>query len=58
MISSLEGFSWTGIKGRMTIRPTDHVLIQPMYLAKLTKSGTKYSPSLVKTIQSVQTPAS
>ncbi len=58
MISSLEGFSWTGIKGRMTIRPTDHVLIQPMYLAKLTKSGTKYAPSLVKTIQSVQTPAS
>lgn len=58
MISQLEGAKWTGVKGLVQVRATDHVLIQPMYLAKLTKSGTHYVPSLISTIQSVQTPES
>ena len=58
MISKLEGSQWVGVKGLMRIRATDHVLIQPMYIAKLNKSGVHYTPSLVKTINGVTTPES
>ena len=58
MINQLEGAKWTGVKGLVSIRATDHVLIQPMYLAALNASGGHYVPSLISTIQSVQTPQS
>lgn len=58
MINNLEGAQWVGVKGLMKIRATDHVLIQPMYIAKLVKEGGKYNPVLTKTIASVTTPAS
>ncbi|MFG2087983.1 MULTISPECIES: substrate-binding domain-containing protein [unclassified Spirillospora] len=35
MIKGLEGWSFTGPKGEMTVRPEDHALLQPMFLAGL-----------------------
>lgn len=46
MITSLEGWSFTGVKGPLTVRADDHALLQPMFQAKL--DGT--TPSVVKTI--------
>jgi len=53
MISNLEGYSWVGVKGLMTINPTNHLLIQPMFLVGLTKTSTGYVPVLQKTISGV-----
>lgn len=46
MISALEGWSFDGIKGKMTIRKEDHAMLQPMFQVKLT--GGK--PELVKVL--------
>jgi len=53
MISNLEGKSWVGVKGLMTIDPKTHLLIQPMFLVSLNKSGSAYVPKLLKTISGV-----
>jgi len=53
MISNLEGYSWVGVKGLMTISATSHLLIQPMFLVGLTKTATGYVPVLQKTIAGV-----
>lgn len=53
MIRNLEGKSWVGVKGLMTIDANSHLLIQPMFLVSLNKSGSAYVPSLIKTIASV-----
>ena len=53
MIKNLEGKSWVGVKGLMTIDSSSHLLIQPMFLVSLNKSGSGYVPSLLKTIASV-----
>lgn len=53
MIKNLEGKSWVGVKGLMTIDPNTHLLIQPMFLISLNKSGAGYTPSLIRTIASV-----
>ena len=53
MIKNLEGKSWVGVKGLMTIDPNTHLLIQPMFLISLNKSGSGYVPTLLKTIASV-----
>ena len=37
MISSLEGWSFTGPKGQQTIRASDHAMLQPMFQVKLTR---------------------
>jgi branched-chain amino acid transport system substrate-binding protein len=52
-ISNLEGFSFSGLKGIMTVRASDHVLIQPMFIVKLIKAGAHYSPVLVATLYKV-----
>ena len=39
MVTALEGWSFDGVKGKMTIRADDHALLQPMFQAKLTGSG-------------------
>jgi branched-chain amino acid transport system substrate-binding protein len=44
MITALEGWSFDGMKGKMTVRKEDHALLQPMFQVKLT-SG---KPQLVK----------
>ncbi len=53
MIKNLEGKSWVGVKGLMTIDPNTHLLIQPMFLISLNKSGSGYTPSLIRTIAGV-----
>lgn len=52
-ISKLEGYSWVGTKGLMKINPTNHVLIQPMFLVSLKKTAAGYVPQLDKTIANV-----
>jgi branched-chain amino acid transport system substrate-binding protein len=53
MIKNLEGKSWVGVKGLMTVDPNTHLLIQPMFLISLNKVGSGYSPTLLKTIAGV-----
>jgi len=53
MIRNLEGKSWVGVKGPMKIDASSHMLIQPMFLVALEKSGTRYVPKLLKTITNV-----
>jgi branched-chain amino acid transport system substrate-binding protein len=45
MISSLEGWSFTGPKGQQQIRESDHAMLQPMFLVQLKQSGGKYTAS-------------
>jgi len=35
MVGALEGWSFDGVKGKLTIRTEDHALLQPMFVAKL-----------------------
>jgi branched-chain amino acid transport system substrate-binding protein len=50
MIKSLEGWSFDGVKGKTTVRAADHALLQPMFQAKLTGSGTDMKAELVKAL--------
>lgn len=52
-ITSLEGYSFDGIKGLMKVRATDHILIQSMFITTLDRVGLHFKPRLVKTIYSV-----
>ena len=52
-ITNLEGFSFIGVKGQITVDATKHYLIQPMFLVALDKSGAHYVPRLVRIIQKV-----
>ena len=46
MVKALEGWSFDGVKGKMTVRAEDHALLQPMFQAKLTGSGTDLTAEL------------
>ncbi|GAA0961971.1 substrate-binding domain-containing protein [Virgisporangium aurantiacum] len=48
MIRSLEGWSFDGVKGTVTVRAEDHALLQPMFQVKLTGSATAPTATLVK----------
>lgn len=50
MIASLEGFSFEGPKGSITIRAEDHAVIQPMFQVKLVEDGDGWIPELVETV--------
>jgi branched-chain amino acid transport system substrate-binding protein len=50
MIASLEGFSFDGPKGSITIRAEDHAVLQPMFQVKLVADGDTFSPELVKVV--------
>ncbi|GAA5208122.1 substrate-binding domain-containing protein [Microbacterium kyungheense] len=50
MVSSLEGFEFEGPKGTMTVRASDHALIQEMYQAKLVAKDGTFVPELVDTV--------
>ncbi|MEV0429445.1 substrate-binding domain-containing protein [Micromonospora sp. NPDC050495] len=50
MIKALEGWQFEGVKGQMSIRAADHALLQPMYQAKLSGSGTNYTATAQKTL--------
>lgn len=50
MVTSLEGYSFESVKGKLTIRAKDHALLQPMFEAKLTGTAGSYKPQLIKTV--------
>jgi branched-chain amino acid transport system substrate-binding protein len=50
MVKGLEGYSFDSVKGKLTVRADDHALVQPMFSAKLTGSGTNLTASLVSTV--------
>lgn len=50
MIKALEGWSFAGVEGQYTVRAADHALLQPEFEARLTGSGTSWTPRLVKTV--------
>ncbi|MEV6813882.1 substrate-binding domain-containing protein [Micromonospora sp. NPDC051296] len=50
MITALEGWSFEGVKGTMTIRAEDHALLQPMYQASLTGSGDTFTAAAQKAL--------
>jgi branched-chain amino acid transport system substrate-binding protein len=50
MVKALEGWQFDGVKGQMTIRAEDHALLQPMYQAKLSGSGTAFTATAEKTL--------
>jgi branched-chain amino acid transport system substrate-binding protein len=50
MISALEGWTFEAPKGMQTIRPADHAMLQPMFIAKLEGSGTSITPHLVRVV--------
>ncbi|WP_416902307.1 substrate-binding domain-containing protein [Micromonospora echinospora] len=50
MVTALEGWSFDGVKGKMTIRKEDHALLQPMYQATLTGSGTAFTATAQKSL--------
>lgn len=50
MVAALEGWSFEGVKGELTIRAEDHALLQPMFQAKLT-TGASPTASVVKMLE-------
>lgn len=50
MIASLEGFTFDGPKGTMTVRAEDHALLQPMFQVSLVADGDSWVPELVDTV--------
>ena len=47
MVEALEGWEFDAPKGKQTIRAKDHVMIQPMYQAKLVADGDGFKPEKV-----------
>jgi branched-chain amino acid transport system substrate-binding protein len=50
MIGALEGWTFDGVKGTMTIRADDHALLQPMYQVQLTGTAPNYQVQVTKTV--------
>jgi branched-chain amino acid transport system substrate-binding protein len=55
MIGALEGWTFDAPKGSVTIRAEDHAMLQPMFRAKLTGSGTSWKPTLVAAVPAATT---
>ncbi|WP_422737032.1 substrate-binding domain-containing protein [Micromonospora sp. WMMD729] len=55
MVKALEDWSFDGVKGKMTIRAADHALLQPMFQAKLTGSGTDFTATAQKSLTGDET---
>jgi branched-chain amino acid transport system substrate-binding protein len=55
MITALEGYSFLAPKGQQTVRAADHAMLQPMFVAKLSQSGSDYTATLVKTLSAQDT---
>ncbi|WP_371682531.1 substrate-binding domain-containing protein [Kitasatospora sp. MMS16-BH015] len=43
LVKALEGWSFDGVKGRLTVRAADHALLQPMFQVRLTSTSTSTS---------------
>jgi len=54
LVRALEGWSFDGVKGRLTVRAEDHALLQPMFQVKLTASGAAARPTVEKTLSADQ----
>ncbi len=50
MVTALEGWSFDGVKGKLTVRAEDHALLQPMFQAKLTGTGGALTATPVATV--------
>ena len=50
MVSALEGWSFDGVKGKMTIRASDHALMQPMFHAALSGPADNPTARITKTV--------
>ncbi len=50
MVDALEGYSFEAPKGEVTVRESDHALIQDMYQARLVKDGDSWKPELIETV--------
>jgi branched-chain amino acid transport system substrate-binding protein len=50
MVAGLEGWSFDGVKGKLTVRKEDHALLQPMFQGKFSGTGADLKPDLVKAI--------
>lgn len=50
MIEALEGFTFSGVKGENTVRPSDHALLQPMFEAAF-DSADGDQPSVVRELE-------
>ncbi|MDK3255483.1 substrate-binding domain-containing protein [Blastococcus capsensis] len=50
MVSALEGWTFDGAKGEITIREEDHAVLQPMFQARLEEQGGELVPVLVDTL--------
>lgn len=50
MVEALEGHSFEAPKGQVTVRASDHALIQDMYQARLVADGDGYTPEVVETV--------
>ena len=58
MIAALEGYTFDGPKGSITVRASDHAMIQDMYQVKLVPSGDTYAPELIAIVPAAEvTPA-
>jgi branched-chain amino acid transport system substrate-binding protein len=55
MVTSLEGWSFDGVKGKLTVRKADHALLQPMFQAKLKNENGTIVPELVNTLDPEKT---
>lgn len=51
MITSLEGWSFDGVKGKVTVRAEDHALLQPMFQVKLGGPATAPTATLVRKLE-------
>jgi branched-chain amino acid transport system substrate-binding protein len=50
MIGALEGWTFDGAKGEITVRAEDHAMLQPMFQATLEQQGEEFVPVLVDTL--------
>nr|WP_246214188.1 substrate-binding domain-containing protein [Kitasatospora viridis] len=54
LAKALEGWSFDGVKGRLTVRAADHALLQPMFQVQLTGTGAAAAPSVLRTLPADQ----
>jgi branched-chain amino acid transport system substrate-binding protein len=55
MVDALEGWTFDGVKGELTIREEDHALLQPMFQARLEEQDGELVPVLVETLDAETT---
>ncbi|MDO5735824.1 MAG: substrate-binding domain-containing protein [Propionibacteriaceae bacterium] len=50
MIAALEDWTFDSVKGSITVRASDHAMIQPMFQVKLVDDGGNWKPELIETV--------